>query len=406
MAPERPIATRSPAFSWQLPTVEWPVHTEVGPGLEGVIAATTRVAWLDPASGLLHYRGVPVERLAGTHTFEEVVHLLITGREAREDSRRFTQTLNEVHSARRLPDDVIRLIRDTPVSVHPTRIVRAAMSALGCHQMTVDDDLTGDRHWRDLRIFSQMAAVVAEVARYRRGAPTPTSDSLGEPVGLATDTLTALGGRTPSIEESEALDLLWTVMADHGLDGPTFTSMVVASCLADPYTNLVAGLSALCGPRLGGAGETVLHQLTSLESVEAARTWVDTAVRSGVRIAGFGHRLYRMPDPRAVPLRKCAALLARATGREELFEIARTVENEASRRLASKSIYINVNFYTALVLHMLGADPPMVPSLLMVGRMAGLVARVREALETIRLFRPISRYIGPDQRPVTPLEER
>jgi citrate synthase len=382
------------------------VHTDVGPGLDGVIAAETRVAWLDPSSGLLHYRGVPVERLAGKYTFEQVVHLLLTGHAPEDDLERFEQTLEEVHSARQLPDDVLQLLRATPPSVHPTRTVRAVMSALGCHQMTVDDDLTGDRHWHDLRIVSQMAAVVAEVARHRRGVGASSPRQVDTTTTLAADVLCALNGRSPGADEIEALDLLWTVMADHGLDGPTFTSMVVASCLADPYTNLVAGLSALCGPRLGGAGETVLHQLTRLDDVDEARTWVGTAISSRTRIAGFGHRLYRMPDPRAVPLRKCAALLARSTGREQLFEIARTVEDEATRRLATKGVHINANFYTALVLSMLGADPPMVPCLLMVGRMAGLVARVREALETIRLYRPISRYVGLASRLVIPLENR
>ena len=399
------IATLSPAFSWQQPPLEWPISTDVGPGLAGVIAAESSVAWLDPSSGLLHYRGVPVERLAGISTFEQVVHLLLTGINPADDPTGYQRTLSETHGARQLPREVVELIHDTPSSVHPVRTVRAAMSAVGCHEMTVDDDLTGDRHWRDLRIVSQMASVVAVVARQRRGT-THEAHEVDESTSIATEILMALRDRSAQPEETEALDLLWTMMADHGLDGPTFTSLVVASCLADPYTNLVAGLSALCGPRLGGAGENVLHQLSTLSSTTEARAWVHETIRGGGRIAGFGHRLYRMPDPRTVPLRKTAALLARSTGRDTLFEVARTVEDEATRLLAAKSVFVNANFYAALILKMLGAEAPMVPCLLMVGRMAGLVARVREALTSVRLYRPISHYVGPELRPVPPLEER
>ncbi len=205
-------------------------------------------------------------------------------------------------------------------------------------------------------------------------------------------------GREPAPDEVRALDLLWVLYAAHGLDAPTFTSMIVASCLADPYYNFVAGLSALRGPKTGGAAETVLEQLLPHPDAITAEAWARRTVDDGGIIAGFGHRAYHMPDPRVVMLRKEVAAMARDRDRSDLFDVARAVEMTATAALAGRGIHINVNFYGALLFHLLGADPQLVPCLMAVGRMAGTTALVREALSTIRLYRPLSRYVGVPER--------
>jgi len=188
--------------------------------------------------------------------------------------------------------------------------------------------------------------------------------------------------------------------AAHGLDSPTFTSMIVASCLADPYANVVAGLSALRGDRQGGAAERVAAVLDGLASPVEAEAWVEDALGSGDRVPGFGHRTLAMPDPRVVVLRKAFAVLARRAGRGDLFENVRTLEAAATRRLAPKGIHVNLNLYGAPVFRLLGANPSEVPILVAAARMAGMVALVREALDSIRLFRPLLRYVGPPERPI------
>jgi citrate synthase len=371
------------------------VTSEVGPGLAGVIATGTRVSWLDPSSGTLEYRGVPIERLAGLHSFEEIAHLLITGREAGEDGDAFAAFRHRLRASRILPEDVVRLIRSLDPEVHPTILLRAGVSALGCHEMTHEDDLSGERHWHELRVIAQVAALVAHISRHRAGRSPAGFDPDHD---LAHELLRAMQGRDPEPEDVNALDLLWVLFADHGLDAPTFTSMVVASTLADPYYNVVAGLSALRGGKLGGAGERVLGQILALDSPEDARRWVASTIASGERIAGFGHRLYHIQDPRVVLLRKEVAARARQKGVPELFDIARAVEDEGLRHLAPRGIHVNINFYAALLFHLIGADGPLLPCLYMVGRMAGLMARVREALENPRLYRPLDRYVGPPER--------
>ncbi len=386
------IPTLSAAFDWRGSSLDWPVTTDVGPGLAGVIAAETRVMGLDPSSGQLAYRGVPIEQLAAHPDFEALAYLLITGHEADDDPDGLTVFRRQVRSSRRLPEDVIGLMRSLGPNTPPMLVLRAGVSAMGCHELTVDDDLEGHRQWRELRVVGQVAAMVADICRRRRGLPPSAAPGRAS---LAEETLAALGA-DPTDDDVHALDLLWVLYAAHGLDAPTFTSMVVASCLADPYANIVAGLSALRGSRSGGAADDVLEQLLPLKDAEAGRRWVaQTLVRGGV-IAGFGHPVYRMPDPRVAILRKEVAAAARRTGRPEVFEIARAVEDAATRELAPRGVHININFYGALLFHLLGAEQAVVPCLMAVGRMAGTAALVREALDTIRLFRPLSRYVGHD----------
>ncbi len=391
-SPVTKLDTLGSAFDWRADAIDWPVTTDVGPGLSGVVAAETRVMWLDPSSGQLAYRGVPIEHLAGLVDFEETAHLLITGRTAEEDPQDLARFREQVRSSRVIPPDVIALMRSLDPKTHPTRVLRAGVSAIGCHELSADDDLSGERQWRELRVVGQVTEVVADICRHRAGldyqAPQPGCS-------LAEGVLAALNGRPPEDDEIRALDLLWVLYAAHGLDAPTFTSMIVASCLADPYYNIVAGLSALRGPKTGGASEAVLEQIFAVGSASNADAWVTETMASGGVIAGFGHRSYHMPDPRVVILRKEVAAMARRRGRGDLFETARAIENAATRALAPRGVFININFYGALLFHLLGADGPLLPCLMAVGRMAGTTALVREALDTIRLYRPLSRYVGP-----------
>lgn len=395
--------TLAPGFDWSARDVTWPVTSDVGEGLAGVVATTTRVVWLDPSSGILAYRGVPIEDLAFGSDFEEVSHLLITGRPVEEDPSGFVAFRDLLRASRRLPEDVLRLVADMDPATHPTRVLRAGVSALGCHELDQHDDLAGDRHWRELRIVGQVAALVGVIAQLRRGCtPSPPRPDHS----LAEGVLTALLGREPAPNEVRTLDLAWVMFAAHGLDAPTFTSMIVASCLADPYANVVAGLSGLRGERTGGASERVLEQLAPLGTADQAASWVARACEDGERIAGFGHATLAMADPRVVVLRKALAAVARRTGRQDRFAVVRAVEAEGTRRLTAKGVHVNLNLYGAPLFHLLGAQPAEVPILVAAARMAGMVALVREALDTIRLMRPLSRYVGQGPRPVVRVGER
>jgi citrate synthase len=378
--------------------VEWPVATDVAPGLRGVIAAATRVMWLDPSSGRLAYRGEPIESLALEPDFERTAFLLIRGRPAAEDPAGWDAFRDSLRAGSRIPDDVIALVRDMDPATHPTRLLRAGVSALGCHELSAEDDLAGDRHWREFRILGQVAELVCEIIRFRRGLE-PRGGCRGRE-SLAERLLASLGEASPDAEDVRLLDLLWVLYAANGLAAPAFTSLIVASCLADPYYNVVAGLSALRGPREGGAAESVVRSIVALDDAAAAEDWVRRTVAAGRRIPGFGHPEYRMPDPRVVLLRKAAATAARRTDRLRLYEVARAVEDAATRELAPRGVHVNVNLYGALLFHLLGADAELVPCLIAAARTAAFVALVRESLDSIRLYRPRGRYVGPPERSV------
>jgi citrate synthase len=393
------VRTLGHAFDWRADRLEWPVTTEVAPGLGGVIGAETRVLWLDPSSGQLAYRGYSIDTLSAEPDYEQVAFLLITGRLHTEAAEEFESFRAGLRSSRGLPSEVVQLVCGLATTTHPTRALRAGMSALGCHEPGLEQDLAGRRQWQELRVVGQVAALVAAIASHRRGGrPAPPDPGTSLPASV----LAALSGKPQGTEELRVLNLLWVLYAAHGLDAPTFTSLVVASCLADPYYNLVAELSALRGPRVGGAAEAVLRQLLAHSGPEDAAAWVRRTLDEGGRIAGFGHPQYRMADPRAVILRKATAALARRKLRVELYEVARAVEEEATRGLAPRGVHINVNFYGALLFHLLGAEPELVPCLISAARVAGLAALVREALASIRLYRPLSRYVGHPERRLPP----
>lgn len=385
--------TADPGFDWRAGELRWPVTSDVRPGLSGVVASGTRVSWLDPGSGTLAYRGHPVQLLAEAHPFEEVAYLLVSGELARDGAPAFGRFRADLRGSAVLPDAVLALLREQDPTTHPTRLLRAGISAVGCHEEGSGEELSGERHWRELRILGQVAALVAHIARIRRGGPElrPVAGA-----SLAELVLAGLLAGAPRPEQVELLDLLWVLYADHGMDAPTFTSMIVASCRADPYYNVVAGLSALRGERQGGATERVLELLLSLDDADHARRRVRELLRANERLPGFGHRVYRRPDPRAALLRRRASELCARLGCEPLFEIAHAIEQEAGPPLSRRGVFININFYAAVLFHVLGADGPLIPCLYAVARTAGMVARVREALEHgSRIYRPRSEYAGP-----------
>ena len=210
----------------------------------------------------------------------------------------------------------------------------------------------------------------------------------------------------PTKEQIRLLDLLWVLYADHGLDAPTFTGIIVGSTRADPYYNIVAGLSALRGRLQGGTVERVMRMLLGLRDANVARAWTEAMLAKKYIIPGFGHRMYQHSDPRVDIIKKVIPEYAVTPEQKLLLEVAQTIEYTASKRLAEKGVFVNINFYSALLFHYLGVEPEMVPCFYAVGRMAGLVARVREYLKNNRLFRPRERYIGRTDLKYIPMEER
>lgn len=390
-------------FNWRSKQVDWPVTTVTSQGLSGVIACETKVAWVNPCTGDLSYRGIPIQDLAGSATFEEVTYLLVEGKHWKKHPEEFQSFCNMLHSVRQIPVEVLHILSSQPVNTHPTRLLRAVISALGCYEMRQNDTHEYNHHWADVWIISQVAALVGHIARYRKGLKPLISDYRQS---LAKDMLYMILSIKPTKEQVKLLDLLWVLYADHGLDAPTFTGMVVGSTMADPYYNIVAGLSALRGPLVGGAVERVIQMFVGLRDANVAKAWTEVMIAKGYNIPGFGHRIRHQPDPRVDILREFLPKYAKTIEQKLLLEVSTTIEDTASAYLNPKGIYANINFYSPLLFHYLGVEPEMVPCFYAIGRMAGLVARIQEYLDDNRIFRPRERYTGKKEHTYIAMENR
>jgi citrate synthase len=247
-----------------------------------------------------------------------------------------------------------------------------------------------------LRLLAAPAVFTTAALRRRAGlAPIAPDASLGH----AADTLRMLSGETPPPERAAALDAYLVTVSDHGLNASTFAARVIASTGAELVSAALGGLSALKGPLHGGAPGPVIAMLDAIATPENARPWLEAALARGDRLMGFGHRIYRVRDPRADALKAATLRLDSEAGR---FALAGAVEAAAlaglKERKPSRPLDVNVEFYTALLLEAVGFPPDAFTCVFAMARMAGWIAHAREQALTGRLIRPKSRYLGPEPR--------
>jgi len=348
-------------------------------GLEGVVAAETVLSEVDGAAGVLIVRGHSLDELAGKITYEDVVALLFGGfypdlprdlRAALGAAR--TEVFAEVAALD------TGLLDRTPIEA-----MRALTARLG----------DGDDMQVALRLLAAPAVFTAAVVRAQAGeAPVAPDASLSH----AADILRMLRGKPASKAEADALDTYLVTVADHGLNASTFAARVVASTRAGLTSAVLAGISALKGPLHGGAPGPVIEMLDEIGEPGNARTWIEAALARGDRLMGFGHRIYKVRDPRADALKTAVRWLDARQGR---LEFAEAVEAAALAILRehkpNRSLETNVEFYTALLLEALDFPPSAFTCVFAMGRVAGWLAHSREQLAGGRLIRPASVYVGP-----------
>jgi citrate synthase len=371
--------------------------TEVQPrGLDGVVAVRTRLSHVDGENGALVIAGYDLEQLAGRVTFEAAAHLLWTGRlpDAGE-----TETLSSAMTAlRSIPESTGRLIREAAAQgaspIDTLRLASATLSLDGANPdgISLDTDFSNAR-----MLVARFPTIVAAHARAAAGQEpiAPRAD-----LSLAANFLYMLTGREPDAVTVRALDTYWVTVIDHGMNASTFTARVIASTRSDMVSAVTGAIGALKGPLHGGAPGPVLDMLMDIRTSENAEGWIRRELAAGRRIMGFGHRVYKVRDPRAEVLARVAEDLAGAVVHDrKLFDLARAVERAVLRVLdevkPGRRLETNVEFYTALVLQSLGLHPAMFVALFACGRCAGWCAHVIEQHAEDRLIRPQSAYIGP-----------
>lgn len=351
-------------------------------GLEKTIAAETVLSDVDGAAGRLIIRGHDVERLAATHDYAATARLLWSGFFANLPGD-LTNQLGQARAAAftRLAPDFPRLAQLPEVEG-----LRAALA------LTPD----GDDLDTAITLAAVSAVATAALSRLRRGlAPVAPDASAGH----GQDLLRMIRGDEPSAQQSAALDAYLVTICDHGLNASTFVARCVASTRAGLGSAVIAGLSALKGPLHGGAPGPVLDMLDGIGAEPNAEPWIRSALDRGDRLMGFGHRIYRVRDPRADVLKRVVSTLPSSSGR---LALAQAIETRILTRLAAekpdRKLDTNVEYYTAILLEALDIPREIFTCLFACGRILGWIAHAQEQLATKRLVRPASVYVGPRER--------
>jgi citrate synthase len=370
------------------------------PGLEGVVAAETRLSHVDGEAGKLILAGLPVEVLAPTATFEETIHLLWEGS---LPSRGELDLLErELAERRELPDATYDLLRAAAdAKAEPMDALRMAAATLSL------DRGAGEPHEDAKRLVAGFPTIVAAHWRMRAGeqpiAPDPS-------LGHVANYLYMLEGERPHPRRERALTTYLNTVVDHGMNASTFTARVIVSTRSDVISAVVGAVGALKGPLHGGAPGPALDMVFEIGEASRAEAVVRRMLERGDRMMGFGHRVYKVRDPRADVLSQAARTLADEGEAAELHALARAVEETVLRLLEEtkpgKRLKTNVEYYTALLLHGIGLPKELFTPSFAIGRVAGWTAHCFEQLEANRLIRPASVYIGQEHGRWTPIEER
>ncbi|AEH36599.1 citrate synthase [Halopiger xanaduensis] len=375
-------------------------------GLEGVLVAESELSSIDGDEGRLIYRGYTIEDLARGASYEEVLYLLWHGHLPAEDElESFAAALTE---ERAVSDDVLATMeRLADADEQPMAALRTAVSMFSATEPESDaeaDDLEASLR-KGRRITAKIPTALAAFERYRLGEEPIDPDP---DLGLAANFLYMLTGEQPDDVAAETFDQALILHADHGLNASTFTSMVIGSTMADIYSAVTGGVSALSGPLHGGANQDVMEVLMEIdESNKDPLEWVEEATDEGRRIPGFGHRVYNVKDPRARILQERSKELA-AEGNSKWYDITTTIEEYLTEEkgLVEKGIAPNVDFYSGSVYYQLGIPIDMYTPIFAMSRAGGWIAHVLEYQEDNRLIRPRARYTGPENQEFVPLEER
>ncbi|EJL54471.1 citrate synthase [Rhizobium sp. CF122] len=354
-------------------------------GLEDVIAAETQLSDVDGEAGRLIIRGVSLDHLVSTATYESVAALLLDGLMERHFTlAALDRRLGEMRE--RLFAHVTTLDSEL-LALPPVEVMRALIARLQ----------DGEDFEAALRLLAAPAVFLPAILRLQAGNdPVAPDGSLSQ----ATDILRMLTGQLPSAEQTAALDAYLVTISDHGLNASTFASRVVASTRAGLTSSVLAALSALKGPLHGGAPGPVLDMFDAIGTSENARDWLGQALDRGERLMGFGHRIYRVRDPRADALNQAlrSLVLAAQVDRERI-DLAEAVEHAAlailKERKPNRPLNVNVEFYTALLLDALGFPRESFTGVFAIGRTVGWIAHAREQSLEGRLIRPRSVYVGP-----------
>lgn len=374
---------------------------EYRPGLEGIPVTQSSISFVDGQRGILEYRGISIEELAHHSTFLETSFLLIWGHLPSKDE--LVEFEHEIRYHRRLKYRIRDMMKCFPESGHPMDALQACAAALGLFysRRALDNPV----YIRDavVRLLAKIPTMVAAFQLMRKGNdPVQPRDDLD----YAANFLYMLKEQEPDPLAAHIFDVCLTLHAEHTINASTFSAMVTASTLTDPYGVVASAVGTLAGPLHGGANEEVIWMLEEIGSIDNVEPYLDDCLQKKAKIMGFGHRVYKVKDPRAIILQELAEQLFEKFGRDEYYDIAVALEKAVEERLGHKGIYPNVDFYSGLVYRKLGIPTDLFTPVFAIARTAGWLAHWKEQLAENRIFRPTQIYTGDRNMPYVPIEKR
>jgi citrate synthase len=367
-------------------------------GLEGVIVADSRICFIDGNKGVLAYGGYPIEELAESATFEEVVYLLWHGRLPNEtELAEFQRPLRE---ERALPGPVLDLVTSAPRKSHPMDVLRTAVSALALYDPETEDSSREANLRKATRLVAKTPTIIAAFNRARNELPViePMKEK-----SLAENFLYMLAGQEMMPVLSRTLDVCLTLHADHDLNASTFAGRVTVSTLSDIYAGITSAIGTLKGPLHGGANTRVMQMLLEIGELDNVDDYIHNLLEKKGRVMGIGHRVYKTMDPRATILKRYSRWMSEH-GCGPLWYSMLTRIEEIMRN--EKEMDPNVDFYSASVYYCMGIPLDLYTVIFAMSRMAGWTAHILEQLNDNRLIRPISNYRGPSKQKLVRIENR
>jgi citrate synthase len=373
-------------------------------GLEGIVATTSSICWIDGDAGVLSYRGIDIHELADHSTFEETTYLLWFGK--LPTAAELADFSAKLANARALNPKVVAFLQSVPKDATPMEVLRTAVSLLSIYPLAGDADEKDTSHdanvLKSYRLTAQIAMIVAVFDRIRKGKPVVEADKT---LSHAANFLWMLNGEKPSETATKAFDIALILHADHELNASTFAARVIAATLSDMHSAITGAIGALKGPLHGGANEATMKLLYAIEAAGADPVeYVKQMFAEKKKISGFGHRVYHTEDPRATHLRKMSEDLGRSAGNTKWFDMSRKIELFVKEE---KKLNANVDFYSASTYTTLGIDIDLFTPIFAVSRISGWAAHVIEQHDDNRLIRPRAEYVGPEYpAPYTPVAQR
>ena len=372
--------------------------TQLIRGLEGVVAAETKLCDLDGTNGRLAYGGYDIADLARQATFEEVCYLLWRG--ALPSRGQYDQLVISLVAARDIPRELVQVFKLMPKDTDPNRPLQAAVAMLGEFDPDANDNSPAANHRKAIRLTAQLATAVSAHHRVRSGQdPVPPAPDLSH----AANFLYMLTGTRAAAAAVKAFDASLTLYAEHELNASTFTTRVITSTNSDMHSAVAGGVGALKGPLHGGAGEAVMRTLIEIGEVANVDAFTQKALAEKRRLMGFGHRVYTGGDPRAAILKGMAEEACKQSGQFKWYEMAVALNDRVN---AAKKLIPNVDFYSAPLFYSLGIPVDVFTPVIASSRIAAWTANIIEQHADNRLIRPRGDYVGPKRRAFTPLASR